>query len=75
MGKKKKLERGHGVPKYRKLTRFEKSCCIKQGFNPDDYIFAYDLNDGSCYFKIKNRFTGIEATVNKFKRAKHKWDY
>lgn len=75
MGKRKKLERGHGVPKYRRLNRLEKECCIKQGINPSDYLFAYDIGDGSYCFKIKNRTTGIETTVDKYRRAKSKWDF
>lgn len=73
MGKKKKLERDHGVPKYRKLTRFEKECCLKQGCDPRDYLFAYNISES--YFKVKSKSTGIEKTIDRYRRAKHRYDY
>ncbi len=57
----------------RRLTRFEKECCLKQGANPKDYIFLYDINDS--YFKVKHKTSGIEKTIDKYRRAKNRWDY
>ena len=59
----------------RKLTRLEKEYVLGNGKNPKDYVFLYEIGDGDCYFKIKNVKTGIEATCDKFRRAKNKYDY
>ena len=57
----------------RKLTRFEKECCLKQGANPKDYLYAYKISDS--YFKVKHKETGIEKTIDVFRRAENKYDY
>lgn len=57
----------------RKLTRLEKEFVLGNGKNPKDYIFIKDINDS--YFKIKHKVTGIEATIDKYRRAKNRWDY
>lgn len=57
----------------RKLTRFEKSCVLKQGKNPSEYMFAYDISES--YFKIRHKKTRVECTIDKFRRAKNKYDY
>lgn len=57
----------------RRLTRFEKSCVQKQGKNPDDYVFAYDISES--YFKIRHKITKTECTIDKFRFSKNKYDY
>lgn len=57
----------------RRLTRTEKSCLLKQGFNPSEYEFAYDINES--YFKIRHRESKIEKTVDKYRKAKNRFDY
>ena len=57
----------------RRLTRDEKSCLLKQGLNPKEYEFAYDVNDS--YFKVRKRETGIEKLVDKYRKAKNRFDY
>ena len=57
----------------RKLTRLEKEYVLGNGKNPKDYIFLYDINDS--FFKIKHKVSGIEATCDKFRRAKNRWDF
>lgn len=57
----------------RRLTREEKSCLIAQGLDAKQYEFAYDLNES--FFKVRNRKTKIEKTVDKFRKAKNRYDY
>ena len=57
----------------RRLTRDEKACVLKQGKNPSDYMFAYDITES--YFKIRHKVTGVETTIDRFRKAKDKYDY
>lgn len=57
----------------RRLTREEKACVQKQGANPKDYMFAYDVNDS--YFKAVNKETGVERLFDKYRKAKNRYDY
>lgn len=57
----------------RRLTRNEKACILKQGANPKDYMFAYDVNDS--YFKAVNKETGVERLFDKYRKAKNRYDY
>lgn len=57
----------------RRLTREEKACVLKQGKNPNDYMFAYNISES--YFKIRHKTTNVECTVDRFRKAKNKWDY
>jgi len=57
----------------RRLTRDEKSCLIKQGLNPKEYEFAYEVSES--YFKVRKRDTGIEKIVDRFRKARNKYDY
>lgn len=57
----------------RRLTRDEKACILKQGSNPNDYMFSRDV--GESYFKAINKETGIEKMFDRYRKAKHKWDY
>ena len=47
----------------RRLTRDEKACVLKQGANPADYMFCYDV--GTSYFKCVNKHTGIERLFDR----------
>ena len=71
--KKRIRENQHERPVYRKLTRFEKECCLKQGCDPRDYLFAYNISES--YFMVKSKSTGIEKTIDRYRRAKHRYDY
>jgi hypothetical protein len=55
------------------LTREEKACVQKQGANPKDYMFAYDVNDS--YFKAVNKETGVERLFDRYRKAKNRYDY
>ena len=57
----------------RRLTRDEKACVLKQGKNPSDYMFAYDITES--YFKIRHKVTWVETTIDRFRKAKDKYDY
>ena len=57
----------------RRLTRSEKSNLIAQGLNPKEWEYAYQINDS--FYKIRNKKTKQERTVDVFRRAKDKWDY
>lgn len=57
----------------RRLTRDEKACILKQGGDPRMYMFAYDINES--YFKAIHKETGIEKTFDKYRKAKHRYDY
>lgn len=59
--------------KPRRLTRQEKEWVLGNGKNPKDYLYAYDIN--SSFFKIKHKVSGVETTCDKFRRAKHRFDY
>ena len=57
----------------RRLTREEKACLQKQGLNWREYEFAYEVSD--AYFKVRKKDTRIERIVNRFDKAKSKYDY
>ena len=57
----------------RRLTRDEKACILKQGANPDEYMFSRDVNDS--YFKAVNKATGVERMFDKYRKAENKFDY
>ena len=57
----------------RRLTREEKACLIKQGLTPKEVEFAYEVSD--AYFKVRKKDTRIERIVNRFDKAKSKYDY
>ena len=56
----------------RKLTRDEKACVLKQGANPKEYMFSYDVNES--YFKAIHKETGIERMFDKYRKAKNRFD-
>jgi hypothetical protein len=57
----------------RRLTRLEKSCVLKQGFDPADYEYAYKISDS--YFKIRHKKNKTEVTIDVYRRSKSKWEY
>ena len=57
----------------RRLTRTEKSNLIAQGLNPKEWEYAYEINDS--FYKVRNKKTKTERTVDKFRRAKNRYDY
>lgn len=63
----------------RKLTRSEKEQVLGNGKNPKDFFYVGEVldEDGeqTSFFKIKHKTTGAEYTVDKFRRAKNKYDY
>lgn len=59
----------------RKLTRAEKEMVLGNGKNPKEYFYAGEVGEGESYFKIRHKITGVECTVDKFRRAKNKYDY
>jgi hypothetical protein len=57
----------------RRLTRLEKSCVLKQGFDPAEYEYAYKISDS--YFKIRHKKNKTEVTIDIYRRSKSKWEY
>lgn len=57
----------------KRLTREMKAILQGHGLDWREYEFAYQVNDS--YMKFRNRRTGIEKTVDIYKRSKNKWDY
>lgn len=57
----------------RRLTRVEKSNLVAQGLNPSEWEYAYDINES--FYKIRNKKTKTERTVDKYRKAKNRWDY
>lgn len=57
----------------RRLTRDEKACLIKQGLNPKEYEFAYNVSES--YFKVRSRETKVEKMIDRYRKAKHRFDY
>lgn len=57
----------------KRLSREQKACLVAQGYNPKDYMFVCDLNDS--YFKVVNKTTGIQKTVDKYRKAKGRYDF
>lgn len=57
----------------RRLTRAEKACILKQGANPNEYMFSREVNES--YFKAVHKETGIEKMFDRYRKAKNRWDY
>lgn len=57
----------------RRLTRVEKACILKQGGNPNEYMFSRDVNES--YFKAVHKETGVEKMFDRYRKARNKWDY
>lgn len=59
--------------KPRRLTRIEKECCLAQGADPKEYLYAYKISDS--YFKVVHKETGMQKTIDIYRRAKNRWGY
>lgn len=57
----------------RRLTRDEKACVLKQGKNPSEYMFARNISES--FFKVRHKVTGVEVTIDRFRKAKNRYDY
>lgn len=57
----------------KRLTRDQKAILQGHGLNWRDYEFVYQINDS--YIKVRHKDSGIEKTVDVYKKARHKWDY
>jgi len=57
----------------RRLTRNEKACVKKQGFDPAEYEYAYKISDS--YFKIRHKEKKTEVTIDVYRRSKNRWEY
>lgn len=57
----------------KRLTREQKAILQGHGLNWREYEFVCRLNES--YIKVRNKTTGIEKTVDVYKKAKHRYDY
>lgn len=57
----------------RKLTRIEKSNLVAQGLNPSEWEYAYQINES--FYKIRNKKTKQEKTIDIYRKAKNRYDY
>ena len=57
----------------KRLTREQKAILQGHGLNWREYEFVCQLNES--YIKVRNKTTGIEKTVDVYKKAKHRYDY
>lgn len=57
----------------KRLTREQKSIVLGHGLNVKDYRFVEQINES--YIKIVNVHTGIQKTVDVYKKSKHRFDY
>ena len=61
------------MKQYKKLTRDQKAIVQGHGLNVKEYRFVEQINES--YIKIVNVNTGIQKTIDVYKKSKHKWDY
>ena len=61
------------MKQYKKLTRDQKAIVQGHGLNVKEYRFVEQINES--YIKIVNVNTGIQKTIDVYKKAKHRWDY
>ena len=57
----------------KRLTREQKAILVGHQMNPAEYRFVEQINDS--YIKVVNVKTGIQRTVDVYKKAKNRWDY
>lgn len=57
----------------KKLTREQKAIVLGHGLDVKKYRFVEQINES--YIKIVNVDTGIQKTVDVYKKAKHRFDY
>lgn len=61
------------MKQYKRLTREQKAIVQGHGLNVKDYRFVEQINPS--YIKIINVHTGIQKTVDVYKKSKHRWDF
>lgn len=57
----------------RRLTREEKSCLIAQGHDAKQYMFLENINES--YFKAVHKETKRVILIDKYRKAKNRFDY
>ena len=57
----------------KRLTREQKAILLGHNLNPKEYRFVEQINDS--YIKVVNINSGIQKTVDVYKKAKHRYDY
>lgn len=57
----------------KRLTREQKAIVQGHGLNVKEYRFVEQINDS--YIKIVNINTGIQKTVDVYKKSKNRWDF
>lgn len=57
----------------KRLTREQKAIVQGHGLNVKEYRFVEQINES--YIKIVNVNTGIQKTVDVYKKAKNRWDF
>ncbi len=57
----------------KRLTREQKAILLGHNLNPKEYRFVDRINDS--YIKVVNINSGIQKTVDVYRKAKNKWDY
>ena len=55
----------------KRLTRLQKEILAGHGLNPKEYEFMYQINES--YIKVRHKISGIQRTVDVYKKAKNKW--
>ena len=57
----------------KRLTREQKAILLGHNLNPKEYRFVEKINDS--YIKVVNVNTGIQKTIDVYKKAKNRYDY
>ncbi|MBO7731721.1 MAG: hypothetical protein J6S67_04195 [Methanobrevibacter sp.] len=57
----------------KRLTREQKAIVQGHGLNVKEYRFVEQINES--YIKIVNVNTGIQKTVDVYKKSKNRWDF
>lgn len=55
----------------KRLTREQKAILAGHGLNPKEYEYMYQINES--YIKVRHKISGIQRTVDVYKKAKNKW--
>ena len=57
----------------KKLTREQKAIVLGHGLDTREWTLAYVVNDS--YIKIQHKETGIQKTIDVYKKSKSRWGY
>lgn len=57
----------------KRLTREQKAILVAHQLNPKEHRFVEQINES--YIKVVNIRTGIQKTVDVFRKAKNRWDF